>query len=464
MYFCFCYLLAWYSGALPAALAQPVATQEQLANPVWQAWVFGLITLVTVGYWIIWARFTIRFERKLELLPQIVFGLAWGLAAGFLFLSIWHLVESAFPSLPVWGVFLITYVLISVWQWLWQDYGWDVYISPEHDCPWSIAVKVPATHIPNVTFCLIFFALYENYWIFVGLQTWALLGASVAMRMPSPWCKDETPAARRVPGLFGASRARAAGYNSPDGRDDIYVRSTGLPAGTAIWVLGAHLFAALCPLFMLAVAQQYTDYLKSVMYAPQLLYVAALLMMVGGIFEIAQNSFEHHWYIKDEKTGYFETVFGTTACLAMATIITACYGQYPMLAGTAYLLALSYPVLYCHSIGRGIERATLGIGMVVAAYYSLGDPVVFISFNTVFMTIYFYRLLHKTQAQAFHGFVAVTSAPGMLAIPWAIHNSASGTPTTPWLILAATALLWLLMLALWRRLGRANPTPNAHAV
>ena len=159
-----------------------MATSEQLANPIWRTWVFGLVTLVTVGYGVIWARFTIRFERKLELLPQVFFGLAWGPAAGFLFLSFWHLVQSLFPALPTWGVFLVSYVLTSVWQWLWQDYGWDVYISPEHDCPWSIAVKVPATHIPNVTFCLIFFAIYENYWIFVGLQTWALRGQPGACR------------------------------------------------------------------------------------------------------------------------------------------------------------------------------------------------------------------------------------------------------------------------------------------
>lgn len=148
---------------------------------------------------------------------------------------------------------------------------------------------MPATHIPNVTCCLIFFALYGNYWIFVGLQTWALLGASIAMRMPSPWCADETPPARQVPGLFGSGLPRAAGYKAPDKRNDPYLRSTGLPAATAIWVLGSHLFAALIPLLMLALVQLHLDYLQTVMYAPQLLFVAALLMMVGGAVEIAQN-------------------------------------------------------------------------------------------------------------------------------------------------------------------------------
>ena len=186
------------------------------------------------------------------------------------------------------------------------------------------------------------------------------------------------------------------------------------------------MFAALCPLLMLAVVQQNMDYLQTVMHAPDLLYVAALMMMLGGGFEIAQNSFEHHWYIEDEKPGYFDTVFGTLAGLAMATMITACYGQFVWLVALAYSLALSYPLLYRHNIGKGVERAALGIGLVVAMYYSLGDPVGVLSFNTVFMTIYFYELLHKTQAQGFHGFVAATSAFGMLMIPLAIYNSARG--------------------------------------
>jgi hypothetical protein len=463
MYFCFCYLVAWFSGALPAALSQPVATPEQLADPVWRACVFGLFVLVTIGYWVIWRRFTIRFERKLELLPQIFFGLVWGLASGFLFLSFWHIVQNLAPSLPTWGVWLVSYVCISLWQWLWQDYGWDVFISPEHDCPWSIAVKVPATHIPNVTFCLIFFAIYENYWIFVGLQTWALVGASVAMRMPSPWCKDETPPARRVPGLFGRDRARAAGYDAPDKRNDIYIRSTGLPAGTAIWVLGAHLFAALVPLLMLVLVQKNMAYLETVMYAPDLLYVAALLMMVGGAFEIAQNSFEHHWYFSGRDPGYMDTVFGTLACLAMATMIIACYGQHTWLVVLAYGMAFAYPVLYLHNIGRGVARAILGISLVVAMYYCLGDPVVFLSFNAVLLTIYFYQLLNITRVQAFHGLVALVSAFGMLTVPWAVYNSAGGHIVEPWQVFAVTGVMLVLGLTLWPRLLKMEATANAHA-
>lgn len=162
-------------------------------------------------------------------------------------------------------------------------------------------------------------------------------------------------------------------------------------------MLGTHLYAALCPLLTLALVQIHKAHLLSVMHDPDLLYLAALIMILGGIFEIAHNSFEHHGYTEDVTPGYFDTVFGTTACLAMATVIIACYGQYLLVVGIAYALALSY-------------------------------PVVFLALNSVLLTLYFFRLLRKTQAQAFHGFVAATSAPGMLVLPGAIHNSANNTP------------------------------------
>ena len=350
-----------------------------------------------------------------------------------------------------------------IWQWMFQDYGWDVYVSPEHDCPWSIAVKVPATHIPNVTFCLIFFAIYGNYWIFVALQTWALIGASIAMRMPSPWCRDETLPARQVPGLFGQSRARAAGYDAPDQRNDIYLRSTGLPAGTAIWVLAAHLFATLCPLFLLAVVQQHMAYLEGVMYAPWLLYPAALIMIAGGAFEIAQNSFEHHWYFEEGTPGFFDAMFGTLICVAMATMITAFFGHYLWLVVAVYGLALAYPVMYIRGSGRGIARATLGVLLVVSAYYSLGDPVVFLSLIAVCSSIYFFRLLARTKAQSFHGLLVSVSAFGMLTIPLAIYNSATGSTTAPWLVWLVAVVVVALALLCWRPLAVMQPTPNARA-
>ena len=207
IYFCFCLLVANASGALQATLSSPVIHPGQSADPWW--WISTLVVLLFIiaAYWGYWYHSTLRFGRKLDVVPQLVFGLCWGFTTGLFFLSFWHLALAIGPGWPLWLVWLLAYVMISVWQALWMDMYWDVYVSPEHDSPESIKKKVPRTHIPNMTLCLTYFAVYQNYWIFIGLQTIALLAASYGMRMPAPWCKQPTPPARQVPGLLGLPRA-----------------------------------------------------------------------------------------------------------------------------------------------------------------------------------------------------------------------------------------------------------------
>lgn len=207
IYCCACLWFAHVSGALQATINSTLATQQQLADPVWWLSTIGLLVFITLAYWVYWYRNTLRFDRKLDLLPQLVFGLAWGVCTGLLFLSWWHLALWIGADWPTWGVWLLAYCLISVWQALWMDMYWDVYVSPEHDTPESISSKVPRTHIPNMTLCLTWFAVYQNYWLFIGLQTLALTAATFGMRMPAPWSREHTPAARRVTGLFGLPRA-----------------------------------------------------------------------------------------------------------------------------------------------------------------------------------------------------------------------------------------------------------------
>ena len=215
IYWCFCLLVAYCSGALEAALSTPIATLEQLHNPFWIAWTTTLTIFIIWAYCIYWAGSTLRFERKLNIGPQLFFGLVWGVTSGLYFLSFWHLsvyISDCLGGWSTWQIWLLAYSLISVWQMFWMDMYWDLWVSPEHDTPESIKQKVPRTHIPNMTLCLTYFALYENYLIFIGLQTIALVAASIGQRMPAPWDKTPTPAARQEPGLFGIPHA--AGYIS----------------------------------------------------------------------------------------------------------------------------------------------------------------------------------------------------------------------------------------------------------
>lgn len=227
IYFGCCWMFAWMTGASEAILASPVASDEQLSDPVWWGSGLALLVFVVVAYWGIWAKWTLRFGRKLDVFPQLVFGLCWGISYALCFLGFWHLVSKVFPGWPTWAVFLLAYSLISLWQYLWQDLYWDLYIAPEHDTAWTIKFKVPCTHVPNVTLCLIYFAVYDAYWTFIALQTIALLGCSFAMRMPAPWSKQPTPAAKRHPFVFGL--VHGGGYVSNDPDNDPHLKAIGAP-------------------------------------------------------------------------------------------------------------------------------------------------------------------------------------------------------------------------------------------
>lgn len=225
---CVFYMVSSLTGVLDEVVCQPIAVGEQLANPLWWMWAGGLVVFILVAYWVVWARYTLRFERALDPVPQTIFGLMWGTAFGLFFLSVWHLVEDVASGLTTWQVFLLTYLLVAFWQALFMDLFWDVYVTPEHDSPCSIRLKVPITHVPNLTASLAFFALYRNHAIFVILQTLALIGASISMRMPAPGSTAPTPVPRREPSIF-FGLPRAAGYLSPDPTRDPYLRDAHLP-------------------------------------------------------------------------------------------------------------------------------------------------------------------------------------------------------------------------------------------
>ena len=227
IFFCVFYIVSWATGTLEVILTTPIASEEQLLDTRWWSWLVGLTVFIIFAYWGIWARYTIRFDRKIALLPQALFGLIWGTALGQMLLSIWRVSIMIGPSWKVWQQWLLAYVLIGIWQWLLMDMYWDVYISPEHDSPKSIKIKTLFTHIPNVTLCLIFLAIYGNYAIFIALQTLALVGCSINMRMPAPWSKEKTPAARRVPSMFWGL-PRCGGYVSDDPANDPYLKAAHL--------------------------------------------------------------------------------------------------------------------------------------------------------------------------------------------------------------------------------------------
>lgn len=206
--FCSFSILAWHAGTIDTLLANPFVTSAQLQSTAWIIYTAFCFVFVFIAYWIVWAGMTLQFNRKRYWAVQIGFGLVWGTCTSLVFLTIWNVCRSF--DWPVWGQWIAGYALLSAFMGLWQDLYWDVWVVPEHDTPRSLKLKVIYSHVPNMTICLTYLAIYDNQWIFIILQTMALTGASIFLRWPPWWEKEDVVAPRTEPGLFGLPHA--AGY------------------------------------------------------------------------------------------------------------------------------------------------------------------------------------------------------------------------------------------------------------
>jgi len=210
--FCSFLILAWHAGTIDMILANPFVRSEQLQSTAWIVYTAFCFVFVFIAYWIVWASMTITFNRKRHLLVQVCFGLVWGICMSLVFLTIWNACGRF--GWPMWGRWIVGYVLLSAFMGLWQDLYWDVWVVPEHDTPRSLKLKVIYSHVPNMTICLTYLAIYDNQWIFLMLQTMALTGASIFLRWPPWWVQEDVVAPRTEPGLFGLPHA--AGYRAEE--------------------------------------------------------------------------------------------------------------------------------------------------------------------------------------------------------------------------------------------------------
>ena len=222
LYFSCCQIFAAATGTTGTLLNQPLVTIEQLNDPWWQLGAIGCTIYILVAYWGLWSKMTLTFDRKLYLGWTIFFGLVWGSSTGQLLLSFYHIANSAtYIDGSFCAKYLVSYSCMGLWQYIIQDYWWDVYISPEHDSPRSIIVKTAACHIPNVALCLAFLCRYDNYAMFVGFQTLALVAAAIYQHFPTPWAQGTFDAPMTQPGLFGLPRGM--GYKEEiDNRKDSF--------------------------------------------------------------------------------------------------------------------------------------------------------------------------------------------------------------------------------------------------
>lgn len=204
IYFSFCNIVTAVSGTLEQILKQPIFTTTQISNPFWIAYFSFCVIYVFIAYWILWSRMTLTFKRKYHLGSEIAFGIIWGFSTGGLLLSFYHL--WSLTGVPSWANYILSFASMGLWQYFIQNYFWDIYVSPEHDTPRSIIVKTATCHMPNVAICLVFLTIWNNYAIYIAIQTFALLASTIFQKFPAPWTKGHFHAPMVKPGIGGYPR------------------------------------------------------------------------------------------------------------------------------------------------------------------------------------------------------------------------------------------------------------------
>jgi len=232
LYFCGCYLISYWSGAMALLATTPPVYPGQAEDPRWLAATAGALGFIVVAYAGVWSYFTPVFKRKRNLMISGLFGFLWGSSSGQLFLSVWLLAGTL--AVPDWGVWLVTFAVLALYQPNWHNVYWDHYIAPEHDTPMTQVIKATCCHIPNLIIMLTYLTIYENYLIFVLAQVIACTSAGIGMRFPAPWAE---PSALNYAVRTNARVPRCTGYIPDNPQTDPYTPFyrgwTGPVAGTA---------------------------------------------------------------------------------------------------------------------------------------------------------------------------------------------------------------------------------------
>ena len=208
-YFAFAWALGFISGAVSTIAQNPMVFPGQIHNIAW--WIFTLVavTVVVVGYWIIWPIGTRAHGRKIVIPETPIFGILWGLSEGMIFASVFVTADRIFGVADLGhrlAVFATCYLALSLFIGLWHAIYWDIYIAPEHNVlEWNIR-KVILAHNPNVTITTAYVIVFGNVSFYVLLQAIALFGATLAMPFPSfrhenPEVDPDNPPRRDVSGL-----------------------------------------------------------------------------------------------------------------------------------------------------------------------------------------------------------------------------------------------------------------------
>jgi len=188
LYFGAVLVFSWTTGVFQTVVGAPLATPEQLANPAWLISTVLCFAVVVWAYVYWWPRGTLTHGRRLYFIPTLIYGLAWGICAGLLFLSIYSILEVfQFPRLVNAVLFVM---LLSVYSMNYQLGWWDIHVSPPHNIKATNAGKVLLAHNPFMLSSLAYLLVYGNVGIYVVLNACALGASAIALRFPPFWAED----------------------------------------------------------------------------------------------------------------------------------------------------------------------------------------------------------------------------------------------------------------------------------
>ncbi len=185
LYFCGCLVIATLSQVLAAVLERPLASAQQLGDPVWLAYTVVCFVVILIAYGLIWPLGTFTDGRRHHAVLAMLYGGFWGICQGLMFLSIWALVERSGLGLP--WVAVLSYVLIGGYNGCLHHFYWDRQVSPPHNYSEWNGRKVLFCHTPNLLLSLGHLAVYGNVGVFLLLQALALALSARAMRFPAFW-------------------------------------------------------------------------------------------------------------------------------------------------------------------------------------------------------------------------------------------------------------------------------------
>ncbi|MBT8440839.1 MAG: hypothetical protein KJO76_00525 [Gammaproteobacteria bacterium] len=228
----------------------------------------------------------------------------------------------------------------------------------------------------------------------------------------------------------------------------------------AVWVLLAHLYAILVPIVLVLVTNHHWDYLVATIHAPVLFYVAALLMVAGSTFEIAQNAIDN-WYLTPETAsangvGFCDMFAFWFFTAGQALIAVGLAGDAWWVVATVVVALIWFPISYLTQTGHFGASGVVGILVAILGYQAFGDPVVILPFFLAFATMAFFTALLETGAQVLHGFTTIAASSGIWFFAWAMHNGDAGTPNS-WLFAATILVIGAAAVATARQLMMRLP-------